>query len=154
MFNYLSKTQICGALEASKLALFQTCVRRTSPTWCLQANQRRGRSRAVWMEMQAAEIAPVLELVVSNTMPATESVQFQVSSRSLVAAEICGPTFSRDLWGSFGTPSSLTPPAPNKNWLSNILIAAALIYLLYHNNKKAKQARAYEGRSSVIKKWL
>ena len=52
--------------------------------------------------------------VVSNNIAATQSVQFQDCSISIVAEAIKGPTSfsSLDKWGKLGTPRSLDPPTP------------------------------------------
>ena len=55
---------------------------------------------------------PVLEAVVSKTIPTTDSLQFHSSKRAIVASAIRSPAHLEDL--RTGTPSNFLPPMPER----------------------------------------
>ena len=123
----LCKIAYTGDWEHSIFKVFHMWVNTTSPIWWRQANHNRGLFKISWMLIHAAVLCPVLAYVVSNTIPHTQSLQFQFSSRTRLAFATECPIFWVDLIGIAGTPSSLVPPSPE------IISTISILNLLLNN---------------------
>ena len=67
------------------------------------------------MDVQAADLCPVLLDVVSNTIPRTFCSHLHFLRCSMVALEIASPTLFFPKWSIMGTPKSFVIPDPDKS---------------------------------------
>ena len=85
-------TVTSGDLETSISKSLKTCVRMTSPTWCLHPDHSNALSQLLsCILIHAAEMCPVLDAVVSKTMFTMLPLHFHGSSKVAVASEIKSP---------------------------------------------------------------
>ena len=107
------KIKIDGAFDGSILSTSHTWDNITSHMWWRQGIHKSFRFKLCCRSKQAPLLEPVFGFVVSNTIPYTLLVQFQLSSSFLIALEAVLLYLPFNFVLILGTPSNLSWSTPD-----------------------------------------